>query len=291
MEHLNYCRKMAKQFRDAAKIPSLDPVMRERVEHCLTLAGTSEKFLLPDGGFLFDDLHLGAIDETMPLRLPFRNIAIEFANSYAGPLNPGEHRSSKRIIFANDDADETSILMRSVCYMDSVGTWVPSMTVSMPRVNFIDRSRPIDGLPALRLDARSRSPDWKEELQNVILEARVVLGLLNALACSNVHTERQAPSKVRAAMLKKGALPFDSYHILTVDVPRGPSKLLSGSGAIEHHRSPREHLRRGHIRRLADGKRIWVNACLVSAGNGGKVSKDYAVRSVRDRSTAAQAPA
>ena len=46
-----------------------------------------------------------------------------------------------------------------------------------------------------------------------------------------------------------------------------------------HHRSPREHLRRGHIRRLADGRRIWVNAAIVGAGKGvGVVSKDYALR-------------
>jgi hypothetical protein len=32
-----------------------------------------------------------------------------------------------------------------------------------------------------------------------------------------------------------------------------------------HHASPVPHLRRGHIRRLQDGRRVWVRDCLVNA--------------------------
>jgi hypothetical protein len=38
------------------------------------------------------------------------------------------------------------------------------------------------------------------------------------------------------------------------------------------HRSPREHLRRGHIRIYQSGRRIWVNSTLVNAGVGGRIS-------------------
>jgi hypothetical protein len=97
--------------------------------------------------------------------------------------------------------------------------------------------------------------------------------MLNALACSNVHIERSEPKKSSKKI--KSALPFDTYHILTIDVPGN-----SGGGmATGSHRSPREHLRRGHIRRLGDGRRIWVNATVVAAGRGaGVVTKDYAIR-------------
>jgi hypothetical protein len=88
-----------------------------------------------------------------------------------------------------------------------------------------------------------------------------------------VHTQKLPPLKAPKKKAKD-ALPFDSYHILTVDAPGG-GNLNGRSGG---HRSPREHLRRGHIRRYENGARIWVNATVVNAGIGGRVSKDYLLR-------------
>lgn len=50
------------------------------------------------------------------------------------------------------------------------------------------------------------------------------------------------------------------------------------SALAEPAASPREHLRRGHIRRLEDGRKFWINAAVVAAGNGGKIHKDYGIR-------------
>jgi hypothetical protein len=98
------------------------------------------------------------------------------------------------------------------------------------------------------------------------------------LHCKNVHTEKIEVSKTRKAIhsSKKAALPFDTYHVLTIDAPGKPGE---GERAGGNHRSPREHLRRGHIRRLGGGRRIWVNATVVAVGcSGGTVKKDYALR-------------
>lgn len=100
-------------------------------------------------------------------------------------------------------------------------------------------------------------------------EARVVLGFLNALACSNVTIER-GPAPKQGAKLKN-SLPFDAYHTLVL---RGPES-ASGNTGLGGHRSPREHLRRGHIRRLESGNKVWVNATVVNAGAPGKILKDY----------------
>jgi len=96
------------------------------------------------------------------------------------------------------------------------------------------------------------------------------------LSCRNVHTEKSLPKKTSVAMNagKKNAVPFDAYHYLVIDT----AKKSESSGVGGSHASPREHLRRGHIRRLADGRRIWVNATVVSVGNGGVVEKDYVMR-------------
>jgi hypothetical protein len=124
-----------------------------------------------------------------------------------------------------------------------------------------------DGLP----DVRPMDAECPTEL--AVEPVVALLSLLNALACSNVRIERSEPRMRRKK--SASALPFDTYHVLTVGPPgTGPHGSLTGG-----HRSPREHLRRGHIRRLEDGRRIWVNATVVAAGRGaGVVTKDYAVK-------------
>jgi hypothetical protein len=99
----------------------------------------------------------------------------------------------------------------------------------------------------------------------------ILLGFLNALACSNVAVERLTSK--RGAL--KAAKPVDAYHVLVIR-GRHDGNGACNSGAA--HRSPREHVRRGHVRRLLDGRRIWVNVCVVARGAPGKVTKDYALR-------------
>lgn len=65
--------------------------------------------------------------------------------------------------------------------------------------------------------------------------------------------------EVRRLVVKVG----DVAH--AIGVPRG------------ERNGPREHLRRGHIRRLPDGRKIWVQACVVGSRALGVVRKTYAV--------------
>jgi len=102
---------------------------------------------------------------------------------------------------------------------------------------------------------------------------QVLLQFLNALACENVRAERSEPKS--AGRKIRAALPFDAYYILTVGAPASSRASAAHGGS---HRSPREHIRRGHIRRLPGDRRIWVNAAIVNAGRGaGVVHKDYQV--------------
>lgn len=265
MEHLNFCRSMTKQFSALVEAPGLDEIVRARMNHAMDLAAASQKFLLPDGGLLIDDLELRAIDGEIPLRLPHPFLALEFlhADDAARP-----DVLTKRIVFVRERDQFVHLSGAGCSPCDVIWTWLPECAIAMQ--DYLDRSDP-SGLATVRY--RPLAP-WEAGPENYHLYLKVFMCFLNALACSNVHMERSAPRKQSKKV--KAALPFDTYHILTIDVP---GQAGERTGLIRPHRSPREHMRRGHIRRLADGRRVWVNATVVAAWRGsGVVTKDYALR-------------
>lgn len=282
MEHLNYCRQMVKQFTSQAGIPSVSAEMKAYKSHCIDLARASQKFILPDGGRLYDDPEFKALDESETLSLPFPLIAMEFTRTQefvaAQPeqVRDAVFQPKKALLFAREREDAIAITV--VVWAEHVGIWVPFPEVAIPRVGYLDRTmRGPTGRVGIKVAANQRA-DFQPPLQDYMDEIGALLCMLNVLSCKNVHIEQSHPGKVRAAMAagKKGALPFDSYHVLMIDSPKADD---GSSGAGSSHRSPREHLRRGHIRRLGDGRRIWVNATVVAAGRGaGVVTKDYALR-------------
>jgi len=96
-----------------------------------------------------------------------------------------------------------------------------------------------------------------------------------ALNCQNVGTELLQPSAaLNQKRVREGKLPFDSYHILRLthdEVGRSIPREERGS-----HASPRQHLRRGHIRHL-ESKAVWVRSCVVGRTELGQVEKDYKI--------------
>lgn len=266
MEHLNYCRQMTKQFANAIAIPSFPAENRRILSHAMDLAQASQKFLLPEGGRLYDDAEYRALDESEPLKLPYPIIALEYKRSGSASNEDGL-TSTKAILFARER--DSAIVLMPVIWVDHMGMWSPMPEAAIPRVGYLDRTSVIGGYTAIKM----QRADDRIPLSDYSDEAGALLCFLNVLQCKNVHLERSEPKKTGKKI--KAALPFDAYHVLTIDVPGN-----AGHGtAIGGHRSPREHLRRGHIRRLGDGRRIWVNATVVAAGRGaGVVTKDYAVR-------------
>lgn len=269
MEHLNYCRSMRKQFMAAVGSPNFPSAHRTFLTHLAHLAAESQKFILPDGGRLYDDPEYRALDENEQLNLPYPIIALEYARNRSS-AKESEANSKKCILFARELAD--AIVLSPVMWLDSLNRWGPLPEVAIPRVGYLDRSLVMDGRTAIKVqqsDVRVPLSDYSDEVGSLLC-------MLNVLQCRNVHITKSEVGKTRKTMMvgKKGALPFDSYHILTIDVPsKGGDGTPTGG-----HRSPREHLRRGHIRRLDDGRHTWVNATVVCAGQGaGVVHKDYVV--------------
>ena len=64
------------------------------------------------------------------------------------------------------------------------------------------------------------------------------------------------------------------WHIVRID----PAKLIArGPHLGGTHATPRWHIRRGHWRNLADGRRVFVRECEVGDKSRGGVVKDYEV--------------
>jgi len=100
--------------------------------------------------------------------------------------------------------------------------------------------------------------------------------LCEALSCRNVTHELLGIgglNKKASKASRKHALPQTEMRILTIEAPIKSSSKVSQGGT---HTSPREHLRRGHIRRLPTHN-IWIQSTIVNAGVGGKIIKKYHV--------------
>lgn len=107
-------------------------------------------------------------------------------------------------------------------------------------------------------------------------EASMATQACAVLNCQNIQTETiDPPIKLNRNRAKTNKPPLFSYHILQVSEKTLQSTTTGHSGS---HRSPRSHLRRGHIRRLKD-RNIWVRSSMINANNSnGSVSKDYQIK-------------
>lgn len=270
IQHPNFCRQFLRQYTSWGE-GGLDESAKDihfailnASKAAFHLASRCQKFLLPDGGRVIMDMELRALDDALPLRLPYPDVALEYFHS--SPLGPGEVMSTKRIIFATEYED--MIMVLPVSYIDQSKEWIAYPEVALPLTGYLDRSKIIDGCVAINfIKAHGEIPD-----SDYLDEISALLCFLNALRCKNVHIELSK----RDGKPPKTALPFDDYRILTVSAGKSSTSI---SGAGQPHRSPREHLRRGHIRTFEDRSSIWVNAAIVNAGKGfGKIFKDYRIR-------------
>ena len=285
MEHLNYSRQLARQCMDLLTVPGIEHDRRALLSSVVDLHGSSTKFILPDGGRLYDDKEFRALDESVPLRLPYPCIALEYQSNGrdremdepVGHVNgvpqyeAGDFVSApKRVVYAREHGDY--IVATVAFWTRHDGLWRVLPECAIPNVGYLDRGMSYSGRPAIK--AAFQNP--RVPMSDYMDELGALLCFLNILHCSNVQAHRSDPK--RAGKKIKSALPFDTYHLLTIDAPGRAGS--AGEGAeTGGHRSPREHLRRGHIRRLADDRRIWVNATVVAAARGTcVVTKDYAVR-------------
>lgn len=258
----NLCRQLRRAIRSRKLFCS------KAIDLCEidALCRSATKFALPDGGRLLDDPLLRALDEALPLRLPFASIALEYESDRSLSPEPDEPIVVlRRIVFCQEEEDAVRITPAFYGRGPEGEAWSIQHPSWFPLTNYIQRNDSGPPTMLMHVPEGLRASDYADEFG-------ALLCFLNALACSNVSLERSpAPEGWRKA---KPALPFDDYHVLVVSIGRTPRSL---SGSAPERSRPREHLRRGHIRVLGT-RRVWVNSTVVNAGVGGRIFKQYRVR-------------
>lgn len=266
----------ARQFPKAAK----------EMTETIRLMRSAEKFNLPDDGVLLDLKSYRPEYEPM-LRLPYPLVTLEFA--VRTPPEEGSLPSSKRIIlawmqsadttFKMPSAPERTIYFTQVWFDDEQGEWEPSPVVwgfNPSELDITDGNFAVTGFhhfpchpePYERFDDRSLSQD----LQSA---ATPLFEFCLTVNCENIESELIVPSeKLGAKRKKNGREPFYTYHVLRIPAAQSGEATEEGSSLADRN-SPRAHWRRGHLRRLATGKVVWVRHTIVGTAELGRVEKSY----------------
>jgi hypothetical protein len=260
----------------------------------------AEKFVLPNGGRIFASGFRALPDI---LNLPFPEIVLEYTckKTMDGSIGNGlahqilgegsTNDAPNRIVYAVQ-RDIGIAVFSIVEAKNPEGQYV---WVCMPYAALIQRTNDspqlenplgeldnpvsIEGVSVQYQDFTNNSvndENWAKNWERYAAmdlndETCAVLSLIEALSCKNVNIEKLPTRKLNKGAQKRGALPFDEYHVLTVSRANTDVGFGLGGGS---HRSPREHLRRGHIRRLPQGN-VWVNSTIVNPNIGGKINKIY----------------
>lgn len=199
----------------------------------------------------------------------------------------------KQKIFAISDV---AIMVFSICWFDNLQQWLPLAFGQVILSNIGNMQTPrqrqtliaavdIPLLPQIAPSigcAEARNGvihPTTNALLDIAAESSVILELCEALTCQNVSTQIAKPidAAVNARRLRNGKLPMLDTHILTI-YPGCSSNMALSHHDGGTHASPRQHLRRGHIRHLSDNRNIWVNNCVVGSAKNGTVNKSYRVR-------------
>jgi len=119
-------------------------------------------------------------------------------------------------------------------------------------------------------------PDLSEEEVQKYGEVAtgIVWRALSILAHAGEARERKVMPALRGKYAKAGVRGW-TWHQITIDLDRARARQQPLGGT---HASPRWHVRRGHWRQLADGRRVFVRQCQIGDPALGGVVKDYIVK-------------
>ena len=248
-------------------------------------------FALPDNGRILNDNLKGLFGKKV--RLPYPVITIEYYVHQKPTFteNGIEYQAicPKRFALASERkvGEKYVIDLCVVNYISTFSKWLPQPlgfvldwgekeTFSKDgRVNISGYPFTVDET-AINLLRKKVGDDKAHRMltDDISDEVSAVLEMCEALTCGNVSTEPLEKIDVakQAKRARQGKLPMYETRVLTISGEvSGRRDSLGGT-----HSSPRQHLRRGHIRRLPKGN-IWVNSAVVGNPLKGIIEKSYEI--------------
>ena len=218
----------------------------------------AQHFTLPAGGRLFDDGLRGLDTDLHAIRLPYPVIALSFADG-----------ARRTLVVAQElhEAERTTIVVQVAVDTGDGQGWGFYPCTAQPKQRHDDGS-----VAWVCFDSIGSRLDRTPMHEAVMASARSVLELIEALTCNNVASEivERVDPAVNARRRRQGKLALYETRVLVVRV----GDVAHAIGApVGDRNGPREHLRRGHVRRLPDGRKTWVQACVVGSRALGVVRK------------------
>ena len=276
-----YCRQLRMQLSR-----NRHPEMASLNDDFLRAERGTIKFSLPMGGRMLGD-ELEKFEGIERIEIPYSKIALEYEmpSKLEYPRKAGSDiLCSRRIVLAEDHGE--AIRIRPAFYINNQRNWMPwgvyhdvskdlefkscRHTFSLMTTPFLSKhvrpSNPIWG--ALVSDVFNHKTKGVGECSD---EITTFVDFCMAIKCGNISTETIKQGHLRIGKKTRPSHNGDTYKVLVLTSRSNSGRTLDRDG-----RSPREHLRRGHIRRLRSGKTIWINSAIVNAGkSNGRVFKDY----------------
>ncbi len=248
---------------------------------------SARSFLLPANGRMLDPNTQMSI-KLDKLRMPFPQCVLEYqieksfyksGEDYSSALDRGRLNPDAAVLIVV--SDEMSVRCFPVWRMVYRGVpfWQPSRGAFLIAANNaieIDRRGFATGdfsiIKPLALDEHLKQP------ANEFVDELVVLAQFCMLcSCDNVAPVKifEPSSQLVKRCHERRKLPPDEYYVLDCFMGEHAER---GPDGIGGHASPRFHVRRGHVRRLPDGRTTWVRQCTVGDAALGKIEKDYRIR-------------
>jgi hypothetical protein len=251
---------------------------------------SGRSFLLPVNGETIDKKTQTAMTiETC--RLPFDRCLLEYeiepsfyykGSELAVPEGMEVEYPSASILIVQcfEDIGVHCTVVSRVCHQ-GVTMWLPcrgsfgltrdSNAITIDANGCVSGSITILGPPSLPAHLLQPASEYAHELQ-------VLAHFVMLCNCDNVKPVKAfspSPAFIRYSKERRRRPP-DEYWIL--DCFLGEHQERTRGQAAGSHTSPRFHVRRGHVRRLPDGRTTWVKQCTVGDARIGKIDKDYRIR-------------
>ncbi len=276
----HYLEKLSERLKQP--INGMHDKAKQAICGAIDLALSRPKFFLPFNGNTLE-IDVPDLKIQPPLRLPYPIMSLEFPLDLPGmkTFSPGAYGSARCVAILLE-ANEHIHIISWMWYKKQTGQfgWSTSnyvSSMSMKATPYAKDNGLYCGISAREIRTWEYL-DTETELIEDPLGHRALCATLNliaALRCTNVHTDSiPASSALNKKRMTNGKPPFSEYKILTISQPKGYPQRTGLTGT---HASPRQHLRRGHIRHLADERLVWVNQCLVGNAADGHIVKDYRV--------------